>query len=985
MKRGIVATVHNPDCSKRNLAEIFNMKRANMEIAQNQSSKQKKTTIAEIFNIKGANMEIAQNQSSKQKKTTSESEPLVVALPSQLPPANAEQMNIIESIHEGNVSVDAVAGSGKTTLSLKMAEKYPSKKLLLLTFNAKLKSETRRRTKDVGLTNLEAHSFHAFGVKYYCDTCIRDEDLSAIVLQNMEPKRKSTFDIIILDESQDLKPLFYQYVLKIFQDFARPSQTKLCILGDVFQMVYEVFGADARFLQHSPQCFPLNQAPWLSRPMHTTYRLTRSMVHFLNRCVIGQERLFSTKSHDEKVDLFEISWNKDGMTNELANLWNNLMQRGYKDGEIMILSPSVKSPKIGHPVNRFIHYLTNRGHQIFVDQSHDDYSATEDETTNKILFTNFVKAKGLERKLVVVLYFDRHYFDFYAKNLSPQTVTNAMYVALTRAKEKLVLVKDTRSEHLPFLNLKVLMSPSMLPFVTVHQSAAKVHSSSVSNEQEIIKCDVTDLCDLPNLHMYHDELTALVHFKLTSRKVGCRKDEGTILDAGKEYNYDKDITEDTSRINGIAIPLFYAMKHCPLAGNYKQSIKEALNEMRRCIKTDKGQQLSAQLSNMVAIMDESERLCDITADPKKVLLIASLIQSWHGHLYHPLLQLPQSFAWLSSACFIAGENRLCNILRDQTSHIFEENVSLECTSNSGNRYIISGIIDCITDKCIYEFKCTSEITFTHKLQTALYAIMQWQHMSEVADSHRLSVKLFNINTNECWVLSSEENQLWQALQLLLRAKENPLKPISTTNFFIECQRSLTKAGVSCEMKKDGSTRGYPIVYFTDETEPDEDDEIQFDKLLDNEQARIHESYREPEHVRIPSYDKWRPLLDQREKGRIKTSVKIIEGRIDALGVNTDASLMFYDGIFSAPLIQGFGDSLACAQCSSKLSKTENEYISRPQRIYCTHCQITVAEKHEISRKEHPYSNQAPLLSIPGKREFLFIHATFPWQQKLPAT
>ena len=393
--------------------------------------------------------------------------------PSQLPGANSEQKLIIESIGTGNVCVDAVAGSGKTTLSLKIAERYSSKKILLLTFNARLKTETRQRASAVGLTNIEAHSFHAFGLKYYRDPCRGDEDMLAILDRNLKPRSETGFDIVIIDEAQDLKELFYRFVLKIFNDFANVQMSRLCVLGDVFQMVYEVFGADARFLQHTSACFPLNTARWVSRSLHTTYRLTRSMVHFINKVVLCQERLLSTKTHDEKVELYETSWSNNNaeLTQDLTALWHGSTRRGYKDGEIMILAPSVKSINSNSSINKFAHYLCNRGHKLYVDRSRDDYFASEEEVANKILFTNFVKAKGLERKLVIVLCFDSSYFQYYAKDSSPQTVTNAMYVALTRAKEKLVLVKDRRAEHLPFVNQAVMHSQAMRPFLAMHGTA----------------------------------------------------------------------------------------------------------------------------------------------------------------------------------------------------------------------------------------------------------------------------------------------------------------------------------------------------------------------------------------------------------------------------------------------------------------------------------------------------------------------------------
>jgi superfamily II DNA or RNA helicase len=59
---------------------------------------------------------------------------------------NIEQKDIINSIKNGyNVIVDAVAGCGKTTTSLAIAQECNDKKILLLTYNAGLKTETRQR------------------------------------------------------------------------------------------------------------------------------------------------------------------------------------------------------------------------------------------------------------------------------------------------------------------------------------------------------------------------------------------------------------------------------------------------------------------------------------------------------------------------------------------------------------------------------------------------------------------------------------------------------------------------------------------------------------------------------------------------------------------------------------------------------------------------------------------------------------------------
>lgn len=903
-----------------------------------------------------------------------------------LPDANAQQRHIIDTIVEGNVCVDAVAGGGKTTLCLKIAERYPSRKVLLLTFNARLKTETRQRAQAALLDNLEAHSFHAFGVKYYKDPCRNDVDLEDILKSNLKPRRQRTFDFIIVDEAQDLKDLFYRFVLKVFADVACPSRTHLCVLGDAYQMVYEVYGADARFLQHCPECFPLNSARWFSRPMHTTYRLTRSMVHFINKVVLGKERLLCSKTHDEKVDLFEIHWGggEESLSRDLTNLWNNLVGKGYKDGEIMILAPSVESKSVKSSVSRLAHYLCNRGHAVYVDHKRDDYCASEEEVANKILFTNFVKAKGLERRLVVVLSFDAGYFKYFAKEVSPQRVTNAMYVALTRAKEKLVLVKDRHADYLPFLRTDVMLSPSMEPFLQVYGSS-RIQTQPERTDRDVDVISVVKLCSLPNLFLYQERLATLVRFRVLSRSVGCRKDEGTLLALGKEFNEQMGICEDTSCINGIAMPLHYFMKQHPEACKVLRAhATEALRKMAKEMKSADAKALLARLCSVVDSMDDAQQLREIATDPSKVLLLAALLNCERDHLFVPLLQLPRDFLWLPASSFAFGEQRLRATLQDQTACELEVETKLEWTSEAGFKYVLEGVLDCQTDQTVYEFKCTQELTFSHQLQTALYAFMTWQ----IKSAHRGGgtpprVKLYNVNTNELQELVSEKEELWQVLSLLLHAKENPIRKISTEDFLNTCQETLINAGVGAAPKPDTSAalRGYPILCINRTTEPDEDDEVTFDELPDADQAAIQDWYRESCIDAASPYQRWRALMDAREEARLHGEADVVRSRIDALGVSTDITLLFDENLFRAPLITGIGGSLACGKCGLRLPKSESGYLQKPQRIYCAHCAQTLAEKGEIERQPRSNEEHAPLLRVAGKREFVMVHVELPGQRR----
>jgi hypothetical protein len=70
----------------------------------------------------------------------------------------------------------------------------------------------------------------------------------------------------------------------------------------------------------------------------------------------------------------------------------------------------------------------------------------------KLCFSTFNQAKGLERKVVMILCFDESYFEFYAKETVRDKCPNIMYVACSRAMEKLCLVHDSKKAHLSFVN-----------------------------------------------------------------------------------------------------------------------------------------------------------------------------------------------------------------------------------------------------------------------------------------------------------------------------------------------------------------------------------------------------------------------------------------------------------------------------------------------------------------------------------------------------
>jgi hypothetical protein len=87
----------------------------------------------------------------------------------------------------------------------------------------------------------------------------------------------------------------------------------------------------------------------------------------------------------------------------------------------------------------------------------DDMQGGDDNDAGSIVCTTFHSSKGRERRLVYVIGFSAGYFKYNARDADPMLCPNPLYVACTRAKERLVLcAEDTEGDCLPFLSSKLL-------------------------------------------------------------------------------------------------------------------------------------------------------------------------------------------------------------------------------------------------------------------------------------------------------------------------------------------------------------------------------------------------------------------------------------------------------------------------------------------------------------------------------------------------
>ena len=173
--------------------------------------------------------------------------------------------------------------------------------------NSKLKLETREKVKMYGISNIEIHSYHSFCVKNYDHKCFTDEKIIHVLENNQPPFNGFDYDIIILDEAQDINPTLYNLICKIYKD--NKNNSKLCVLGDKNQSIYDFNFADSRYITFADIIFNFNKLRWSKCTLPFSFRITHEMAEFINNCMMDKPRIYSKKISSRYI-IFRKKWEK---------------------------------------------------------------------------------------------------------------------------------------------------------------------------------------------------------------------------------------------------------------------------------------------------------------------------------------------------------------------------------------------------------------------------------------------------------------------------------------------------------------------------------------------------------------------------------------------------------------------------------------------------------------------------------------------------
>jgi hypothetical protein len=705
-------------------------------------------------------------------------------------PISEEQAVVLKNTKNGqNSIVDAVAGSGKSTTVLSIAAALTSHKIIQFTYNSMLRCEIKEKTAQLKIGNLDVHTYHSMAVKYYYTTAHTDTGIRHILATKMKPRiHIPKKDVIVIDEAQDMTPLYFQLIIKYTLDMNHPFQ--LIVLGDFMQGLYEFKGADTRFLTLAAKIWSLHprlkSAVFNECRLKTSYRITDQMSTFINDVMLGETRLVSCREGPVKVHYFRN--HQKNLENTVIYHINRLLFEGAQPSDFFILGASVKGPN--SPIRKMENALVERGIPCHVPMFESD-TIDEKIIHKKVVFCTFHSVKGRQRKYVFVLGFDQGYMRFYGRNWPQDQCPSTLYVAATRATHGLYLLERTNYETdrpLEFLK-KDQFEMRKMPAVEFKGTPyfPLFKTPEIEIEEAVQKHFVTptDLIKfIPETVL--EEITPVLNtmFKIVQSK-GMELDIPTVIETAGGF------FEEVSDLNGLAIPAMYY--DCLST----EGTTNVLYEMILIVLDEFKENEHAFLKQLVSQLPTEYKT------PADYLFLANVYTAFQEKLYFKLKQITRDdYTWLTEDMFKKCKARLTKTIGPECETaqpliektIIHQSQELEHESIDVflSEYFVSTLkfrftarTDLITQTSMWEIKCVREITMDHQLQVVIYA---WLLKMKSVEKE---VKIYNIRTGEIQRLDATKEELDYIVISLLQGKYQQTEKKTDEEFLEECRQIIS--------------------------------------------------------------------------------------------------------------------------------------------------------------------------------------------------
>jgi hypothetical protein len=681
-----------------------------------------------------------------------------------LPPMSNEQKHIYEELLKGNnVVVDACAGSGKSTTILNIAIHLPDYHIVQLTYNSMLRKEVKEKTTKFHIENIDVHTYHSLCVRFYNPNACTDTEIRSVLIKNQLPRNPiPSFQLLVLDEAQDMTDLYFQLILKWIYD-SRCQNIQILVLGDYMQSLYEFKGADPRYLLLADKVWgnlpQLKTSFFTKCTLSTSYRITNEIAEFVNTVMLGEKRLLACREGEPVLYI-----KREKMNTIIYNRIRDLLTSGKaQPGDFFILAGSVKRNK---KMKLIENLLSEKGIPCYLPTT-ESVDIDSKIIEGKIVFSTFHSVKGRERKYVFIMNFDNSYMDFQGKDYPKDKCPNTLYVATTRANTQLSIYHDQYRKNLSFLKMNQIQMKQQ-SYIHFLGNASLLTSAKVSNKEE----------DPFKTKIHHVSPTDLIQFlsesvmnKITPiienlfEKIGEEMeniDLPVLLQT--KYGY-----EDVSDLNGIAIPyMFY--DHV-----LQQYYHDNYNVLVGIIQSSLIGTEEYEYTFLKQIIQNE--LPEYPTTISDYLFLANIHVATKEKIYFRLKQIEEDeYNWITEEMIQKCMSRLNTIIEYDECPQIEKEI-IHCSMHEENMKIneklspyfmdeqfqFIAITDIITKKAVWELKCTNRITIEHLLQLSIYAWI-WRTIYPTDEKEFI---ILNIRTGERMKLIQTEQLDQQLLDMMV--------------------------------------------------------------------------------------------------------------------------------------------------------------------------------------------------------------------------
>lgn len=328
-----------------------------------------------------------------------------------------QRLFISEAKNGNNILVDACIGSGKTTAIQYICDELPNTlNILYLTYNKLLKIDAKSKIKS---SNTTVTNYHGFAYSALKDAGIKTGVPDLIQRFNKEKPTISIYDVLIIDEYQDI-----EQELSEMLEYIKSVNPKMQIIavGDMEQKIYDKT--------------TLNVPKFISGFLgeHLTLKFTL--------CFRLSENIASKLGRIWKKEIIGVNNNCIVEEMDVESVVNFLAQQKTED----ILCLGARTGNLANVLNKLEYLYPHKFNKytVYATIADNNSDGATKPTETSAIFTTYDSSKGLERKICVVFDFTESYWRVRIDKpqQSYEILRNIFCVAASRGKEHIIFVNE---------------------------------------------------------------------------------------------------------------------------------------------------------------------------------------------------------------------------------------------------------------------------------------------------------------------------------------------------------------------------------------------------------------------------------------------------------------------------------------------------------------------------------------------------------------